>query len=171
VFRASNADCVFLSAVRFTVSLHENHEVPLSQAYGAAVAQFRALRAEHSVATSAAAMEAESYGAVFGPSETQRGFMQEEEHLKSFESRQSIDMGIAIARKRWKMEHVPEGGPGEWTRVKEYQRLWQEGVRPSYTPSLTTPIDVSVDQTPAAEDMTADNEFMHVRPDPILQPF
>ncbi|EIN14040.1 hypothetical protein PUNSTDRAFT_48903 [Punctularia strigosozonata HHB-11173 SS5] len=155
-------------AVKFAVSIHQHHNVSLTQAYAAAVAQFRALRAEQTIATSVAAMEAESYGARFGHTETERGFLQEEEHLKSFESRESIDMGIAIARKRWKMEHVPEGGEGQWTRGKDYQRLWQEGVRPRYTP-LTTPIDAETGQSPDAEAVAASADFMELqRTDPIL---
>ncbi|TFY79307.1 hypothetical protein EWM64_g4705 [Hericium alpestre] len=45
-------------AVRFAVNLHQHHEFPLTEAYKAAVLQFRALRSEFHIATAFAAQEA-----------------------------------------------------------------------------------------------------------------
>lgn len=153
------------SVVQFSVNLHEHHNIPLTQAYAAAVAQFRSLRAEHTMASRFALMEAESYGMVFGPSETEKNFAKEEEELKSFESRESIDMGITVARKRWKIEHAPVSGPGQWTRGREYQRLWKEGARPNYSPALTHPIDTPIE----AEDVQSLPEWHQGSSDPIMQ--
>jgi len=66
--------CCSLSAVRFAVNLHRHHGMPLSRAYATSLAQFRSLRSEQEVANTIATLEAEYYGAEFGPTETERGF-------------------------------------------------------------------------------------------------
>ena len=73
------------SAIRFAVNLHEHHNVPLTHAYASAVAQFRALRSEHQVASKVALLEAEHYGIEFGPSLTERMFEEEEKALNSWQ--------------------------------------------------------------------------------------
>ena len=51
--------------VQYVLNLHDSHQVPLATAYKSAVAQFRALRATHAVATRAAQVEAEALGGSF----------------------------------------------------------------------------------------------------------
>ena len=116
--------------------MHEHHELPLSEAYATAVTQFRALRSEHHIATRVAVAEAEAYGAVFGPTETEKGFLKEEEHLKTWETSKSSERGSLEARKRWKAIADRKGNVGAWTRGEEYVRLWREGIRPNYVMSV-----------------------------------
>ena len=75
------------SAVKFTVNLHKFHEIPLSEAYARAVAQFRSLRGEHHIATTTAVMEAEAYGAVFAPTAIEQGFAKEQMHIEAWQSK------------------------------------------------------------------------------------
>ena len=74
------------SVVDYTMHLHLLHQVPLSEAYSSAVAQFRSLRATHQYALRTAQLEAQSYGAEF----TSVGFIgagsiAEERHLKRWD--------------------------------------------------------------------------------------
>ena len=128
------------SAIQFAVNLHEYHNVPVTQAYAMAIAQFRALRAEHEVATRVALMEADYYGLQFGPSLTQRTFNEEQKVLQSWSKNKQADVMANTARKRWRMVPEQVGEPGSWSRGEEYTRLWQEGVRPSYAPTLATTV-------------------------------
>ncbi|TFY72430.1 hypothetical protein EVG20_g587 [Dentipellis fragilis] len=128
-------------AVRFAVNLHEYHDVPLTEAYKSAVAQFRALRSEHHIATVFAAQEAESYGAVFAPSATEKGYEYETKVLTSDKKQKAeMDEREMTSRKRWRMENVRGRHESEWTKGQEYVRLWKQGVRPDYSPALTEPI-------------------------------
>ncbi len=131
------------SAIRFAVNLHEYHNVPITHAYLVAVAQFRALRSEHEVASRVALLEADYYGLQFGPSHTQRTFDEEQKVLQSWSKDKQADAMANTARKRWRM--IPErvGEPGSWTRGEEYTRLWQEGVRPSYAPTVASTVITS----------------------------
>ena len=107
-----------------------------------AVGQFRSLRSEQHIATVTAVAEAEQYGATFGITETERAFRREEEHLKTFEAQPVTAQESSEARKRWKMiVNKKSSLAGGWSRGEEYVRLWKEGVRPDYTPSLTSPVD------------------------------
>ncbi|KAI0803309.1 mitochondrial ribosomal protein S25-domain-containing protein [Irpex lacteus] len=130
-------------AIRFAVNLHEYHNVPITHAYLVAVAQFRALRSEHEVASRVALLEADYYGLQFGPSLTQRTFDEEQKVLQSWSKDKQADAMANTARKRWRM--IPErvGEPGSWTRGEEYTRLWQEGVRPSYAPTVASTVITS----------------------------
>ena len=138
------------------MNLHEYHGLPLTEAYSTSIAQFRALRSEHHIASAFAAQEAEAYGATFGPSAIENSFMQEEKVLaeRRIKSEQ-MDERELTARKRWRAVVNRGGSPGEWSRGQEYVRLWKEGVRPDYSPALTEPVSpmepVKADFTPITE--------------------
>ena len=119
--------------MRYAVNLHEAHDTPLTEAYASAVAQFRALRAEHRVATSVALMEAQATGIEFGISTVEKNFLAEERALQSWTKKDAEDAAAQAARKRWRAVVEREGA---WTRGQEYTRLWQEGVRPTYSPVI-----------------------------------
>ena len=150
----------FLSAVRFALTLHQHHEMPLSRAYATSVAQFRALRSEQEVANMIATLEAEAYGAEFGPTETERGFSKELEALKTWNVDERYDQNAIAARKRWKAVVEREQPAVPWTAGQEYVRLWREGIRPSYSPALTEP--VSITAAGLSSSATADPDFMQV---------
>jgi len=127
-------------AVKFTVNLHKFHEIPLSEAYARAVAQFRSLRGEHHIATTTAVMEAEAYGAVFAPTAIEQGFAKEQMHIEAWQSKDELDAGAIAARKRWRAIIERQGRVGSgWSKGQDYVRLWKEGVRPTYAPGLTEP--------------------------------
>jgi len=125
-------------AVKFTINLHKYHEIPLSGAYARAVAQFRALRGEHHIATTTAALEAEAYGAIFAPTAIEQGFAKEQKQIEAWHSKDELDAGAIAARKRWRAIIERQGTVGSgWSKGQEYVRLWKDGVRPTYAPSLT----------------------------------
>lgn len=137
---------VFFSAVKFTVNLHKFHGVPLSEAYARAVAQFRALRGEHHIAVTTAVQEAEAYGAVFEPTSIEQGFAKEQKQIEAWHSKDELDAGAIAARKRWRAIIERQGTVGSgWTKGQDYVRLWKDGVRPTYAPSLT---EVTMEATP-----------------------
>lgn len=120
------------------MNLYQHHSLSLTEAYVQAVAQFRALRSEHHIATKTAAKEAELLGAVFGPSEIESTFEKEKRGLVTFERQAEMDEGAMAARKRWKaIIDRKTGVVDQWTKGEEYVRLWREGVRPNYAPFLT----------------------------------
>jgi len=125
-------------AVKFTVNLHKYHEIPLNEAYAQAIAQFRSLRAEQHVMAVTAVMEAEAYGAIFPPTHIEQNFMKEQDELEGWQKKDELDAGAIAARKRWKAIIDRHGAVGsEWSKGQEYVKLWKEGVRPTYVPSLT----------------------------------
>lgn len=132
-----------ISAIRFAVNLHDYHNVPLTQAYASAVAQFRALRSEHQTASQVALLEAKHHGIEFGPSLTERTFNEEVKALDSWQKGVHEDAMENAARKRWRMVPEKVGTPDSWTKGAQYTRLWQEGVRPSYAPQLASTIITS----------------------------
>lgn len=109
----------------------------LSEAYASSVAQFRALRSEHHIATTVAVKEAEALGSSFGPSEIEQANKMEKMSLATWERRAELDQGAIAARKRWKAIVDRQPGANQWTKGMEYVRLWKEGIRPTYMPSLT----------------------------------
>jgi hypothetical protein len=128
------------SAIRYTVSLHEHHDMPLSQAYATAVSQFRALRLEAQIAAATGALEAEAYGGSFGPGEVDREFAREGAAIATWtRAPGELDEGELAARKKWKAVVDRTAGTGEWSRGENYTRLWREGTRPDYAPALTQP--------------------------------
>lgn len=149
------------SAVKYTINLHKYHEIPLSKAYARAIAQFRSLRAEHHIATTTAVMEAEAYGAAFGPTHIEQGFAKEQKELEAWHKKGELDAGAIAARKRWRAIIERHGRVGsEWSKGQEYVRLWKEGVRPTYAPSLTEPV---VATGPTPEEVAASADPMMIR--------
>ncbi|KAF8203024.1 mitochondrial ribosomal protein S25-domain-containing protein [Pholiota molesta] len=59
--------------------------------------------------------------------------------------RTELDEGALAARKRWKAIVDKNHGDNQWTKGEQYVRLWQEGARPNYMPSLT---QATVEDTP-----------------------
>jgi len=127
-------------AILFALNLYRCHEVSLSEAYARSVAEFRALRAEHHIATTVAIKEAEELGSVFGPSEIEQAHEMEKKSIATWERQAELDEGAIAARKRWKAIVEKQPGANQWTKGVEYVRLWNEGIRPSYMPHLTTPV-------------------------------
>jgi small subunit ribosomal protein S23 len=50
-----------------------------------------------------------------------------------------MDEKAIASRKRWRAI-IDKEGVREWTRGQEYVRLWKEGIRPAYAPTLTDPV-------------------------------
>ncbi|EMD41953.1 hypothetical protein CERSUDRAFT_90542 [Gelatoporia subvermispora B] len=160
-------------AVRFAANLHLTHGWVLSDAYAAAIAQFRALRSEQDTQRLFAAREADHYGVKFGPSQIEITFAKEEKALESWGSH-GPTAGEQAAQKRWKMVAENTGYGPKWSRGQDYVRLWKEGVRPSYVPqilqSVITPaglMTVTPEQAEAAKQtelqkLKQDADFMGV---------
>ncbi|KAJ7161329.1 mitochondrial ribosomal protein S25-domain-containing protein [Mycena crocata] len=136
--------------IQFTLNLHQVHKLPLSQAYSRAVAQFRALRSEHHIATTFAAMEAEELGAIFVPGEIEHAFEKEKRALASWEKLSEMDEGELLARKRWRMIADGHAGETDWSKGVEYVKMWQAGNRVNYSPVMTR--DVDADELDEFED-------------------
>ncbi|KAI0040812.1 hypothetical protein FA95DRAFT_1502287 [Auriscalpium vulgare] len=148
-------------AVRFAVSLHENHQLPLTEAYETAIAQFRSLRSEHHVATRFAAQEAAAYGATFAPGAVQAGYAAEEAVIAARAAKEdSISEGELVARKRWRAVVGRGQASDEWTRGEAYVRMWRDGARPDYS-ALTEPV-LEVKQNNRHE-VASSKDYMDVR--------
>ncbi|KAI0275160.1 mitochondrial ribosomal protein S25-domain-containing protein [Gloeopeniophorella convolvens] len=151
-------------AVLFTLNLHQHHNLPLSDAYAMSIMEFRSLRAIQHIATRFAAQEATAYGARFGPSETEQGFAAEKRVLEANELKsERMDDSANLARRRWRMvalgSQSADAKGSEWSRGEEYVRLWQEGVRPDYSPALTEPVSKLVSKLETATSV----DFMGTR--------
>jgi small subunit ribosomal protein S23 len=131
---------IYASAILFALNLYKFHEVSLSEAYSRSVAQFRALRAEHHIATTVAIKEAEELGSDFGPSEIEQAHEMEVKSIATWERQAELDEGAIAARKRWKAIVEKQPGANQWTKGVEYVRLWKEGIRPNYMPNSTAPV-------------------------------
>ncbi|KAJ3574028.1 hypothetical protein NP233_g2050 [Leucocoprinus birnbaumii] len=127
-------------AIRFAMNLHQHHNLSLSEAYLRAVAQFRALRSEHHIATTYAALEAETFGSVFGGTEIQKMHEKELKVLDSWKQEEQLDESALVAKKRWKAIVEQNAGENEWTKGEEYVRLWKANIEPEFAPHLTDPI-------------------------------
>jgi small subunit ribosomal protein S23 len=79
-------------------------------------------------------------GAQFPKSEIARGVEKELGNLSTWQRQAELDEGALAARKRWRAIVQDHTGSREWSKGQEYVRLWKEGVRPSYAPALTEPI-------------------------------
>ncbi|PPQ74383.1 hypothetical protein CVT24_000837 [Panaeolus cyanescens] len=128
-------------AIKFALNLYQYHSLSLSDAYSRAVGQFRALRSEHHIASTFAAMEAQELGSKFGPSEIERSYLLNKKNIETWERQEELDEGAMAARKRWKAIVENRHGANQWTKGQEYVRLWQEGIRPNYMPALTEPVE------------------------------
>ncbi|KAG8723797.1 mitochondrial ribosomal small subunit component [Ceratobasidium sp. 428] len=115
--------------VKFTLNLHDHHEVPLSEAYATAVAQYRSLRSERTVASAVAVLEAEAMGAEFGPTEIERGLGLEAAALESWKSGAGAGAAASQGGKQWTAE-VQDDYTSSWTRGQDYVSRWKEGVTP-----------------------------------------
>jgi small subunit ribosomal protein S23 len=105
-------------------------------------------------------MEADAYGAKFPLTPIERNFLKEQKELESWQRKDELDAGAIAARKRWKAIIDRQGGVGsEWSKGQEYVRLWKEGVRPSYLPSLTEPKETG----PTAEEIAQRADWMGVQ--------
>jgi hypothetical protein len=134
---------IYASAILFALNLYKYHSMSLSKAYSHSVAQFRALRSEHHIATTVAIKEAEALGSHFGPSEIEQAHEMEKRSLTTWERRAELDESAIAARKRWKAIVDQQPGANQWTKGVEYVRLWNEGIRPNYMPHLTKPLAVT----------------------------
>ncbi|KAI6153757.1 mitochondrial ribosomal protein S25-domain-containing protein [Pisolithus tinctorius] len=152
-------------AVRFAVNLHKHHKVSLTVAYTRAVAEFRALRAEHDIASSFSRMEAEAYGAVF-PSEVDRTFQKEDMVYKAPERKRALDEGALLARKRWRAILSIDSGMGNtWSRGHEYAKLQDQGIRPrhTYLDKLSNPSSLQQEiASPATDSRSANPDFLRI---------
>ncbi|KAJ7103284.1 mitochondrial ribosomal protein S25-domain-containing protein [Mycena belliarum] len=128
-------------AIQFALNLHQVYQVPLSQAYARAVAQFRALRSEHHIATTFAVMEAEALGATFVRGEIEHAFEKEKRAVATWEKLEELDEGQLTARKRWKMIAERHVGETHWSQGAQYVKMWRAGVRVNYSPAMTNPVD------------------------------
>ncbi len=88
------------SAIQYAVNLHQYHNMPVSEAYLRAVAQFRALRSEHHIASTSAVYEAETFGAVFENTEVENNFEKEMKALETWKHKEETDEGALVDRKR-----------------------------------------------------------------------
>ncbi|KAG6862180.1 hypothetical protein C0995_004262 [Termitomyces sp. Mi166 len=142
--------------ISFTRNLYEYHAKPLSEAYATAVAQFRALRSEHHITTRFAVLEAEFFNATFSRGEIEDAFEKEKRSLATFERREEFDEGAIAARKRWKAIVEKTEGVQDWSMGEEYVKLWKQGIRPSYAPRLTKPIET-------AQTLEEEADLMNIR--------
>lgn len=138
------------SAIQFVVNLHQHHNLSLSEAYLRAVAQFRALRSEHHIASRFAVNEAETFGAIFENTEIENMFEKEKKALESWKQEEEADEGAIVAKKRWKAIVERNIGESEWTKGEEYVRLWKENIKAEFAPALTQPVTQTTGFTAAA---------------------
>ncbi|KAF9448180.1 hypothetical protein P691DRAFT_65885 [Macrolepiota fuliginosa MF-IS2] len=153
-------------AIQFAVNLHQHHNLSLSQAYLRAVAQFRALRSEHHIASTFAVNEAETFGAIFENTEIENTFEREKKALESWKQEEQTDEGAIAARKRWKAIVERNIGESEWTKGEEYVRLWKENVKAEFSPELTQPVAQTAGAAPAVEAQqvpASSQSHVHVR--------
>ena len=87
-----------------------------------------------------ALMEARHYGVEFGPSQVEINFQKEEKALDTFAQHHEQRLEESMARKRWRAIVRRASPPPSWTKGQEYTRLWQEGVRPNYSPLQRLPV-------------------------------
>lgn len=143
------------SAIQFALNLYQYHSLSLSDAYARAVTQFRALRSEHHIATTFAVMEATELGSTFS-SEVEGSHEMFKKTISTWERRAELDEGALAARKRWKAIVDKNQGGNQWTKGEQYVRLWQEGARPNYMPSLTqATVEGTSESTPAPKPVDA----------------
>lgn len=134
----------------------------LSEAYLRAVAQFRALRSEHHIASTFAANEAETFGALFENTEIENSFEREKKALESWKHKEETDEGAIAARKRWKAIVERNIGESEWTKGEKYVKLWKENVKADFSPALTQPATEATSPVPSSRIL--DSVEAHVIP-------
>lgn len=132
------------------MNLHEYHDVSLNDAYSSAVAQFRALRSERLMASKTALREAETLGIAFGRTTVERVFKLEARQFATWKRQAELDQAESTARKRWRMVAENVGMRPVWSRGRDYTRLWQEGIRPTYSAALAASAIAPPKPAPAA---------------------
>lgn len=106
-------------------------------------------------------MEAEAYGAIFGPTSIEQGHAREQKELEKWHRKDELDAGAIAARKKWRAIIERQGRVGsEWTKGQEYVRLWKEGIRPTYAPGIT---DAPVQSGPTPEQIAESADPMMLR--------
>ncbi|KAJ7675366.1 mitochondrial ribosomal protein S25-domain-containing protein [Mycena rosella] len=145
-------------AIQFALTLHQKHAIPLSQAYARSIAQFRALRSEHHIATTFAVMEAEALGGTFVRGEIEHAFEKEKRAVATWEKLEELDEGQLIARKRWKMIAERHVGETDWSQGGQYVKMWREGIRVNYSPALTNPVEDEGEEDESDEEDSDDDE-------------
>jgi small subunit ribosomal protein S23 len=120
-------------AIKYAVNLFKFHDISLTEAYTRAVAQFRALRSEHQIATSFAVMEADAFGAVWAPTQTEQAHEKEVKSLQTWDRDPDLDEGSIAARKRWKMIADQRAVVKSWSKGQTYVKKRDEGERPDYS--------------------------------------
>ncbi|KIY61199.1 hypothetical protein CYLTODRAFT_405681 [Cylindrobasidium torrendii FP15055 ss-10] len=153
-------------AIRYAVSLHQHHSIPLSHAYSRAVSQFRALRAEHQVARRIAAFENESYGYSYSMNEIKLGHLKEVQNIEYWSGEGRDEQEEALSLKRWRSiaGNYVRGPPREWTQGKAYVEAWKDRKEPlHYLPTMSKQAQVaetstSPEQEDAFADLTEENE-------------
>ncbi|KAL9716548.1 mitochondrial ribosomal small subunit component [Leucoagaricus gongylophorus] len=150
-------------AIQFAVNLYQYHDRSLSEAYLRAVAQFRALRSEHHIATTYAAFEAETFGSIFASSEIQKTFEKEKEVLETWKQEEQLDESALMAKRRWRAIIERDTGEGKWTKGEEYVRLWKANIKPECAPQLTEPI-TRTSATTVSPSSTLVSEDVQVQP-------
>jgi len=126
---------VWYSCIKFAVSLHLHHALPLSQAYRTACQQYAALRSEHTISSHIAYLEAKAYGATFpsSASDIRRGYELEEKALESWSKGKDKVIDELVARKKWRVViDKSQEDVGQWTRGRDYVERAARGERPSY---------------------------------------
>ncbi|KAI8980769.1 mitochondrial ribosomal protein S25-domain-containing protein [Trametes punicea] len=152
-------------AIRYAVNLYEHHGMPLSDAYASAVAQFRSLRSEITIARQIALAEAEHLGLEFGPSQIEITFAKENKAFDTFREAAAQSHSAETERKRWKAVVERDSRPDHWTKGQEYARLWKEGVRPVYAPIFgESQVSQQASKTPeqVAQQLSTQADFLNL---------
>ncbi|PVF94510.1 hypothetical protein CPB86DRAFT_682663, partial [Serendipita vermifera] len=126
----NSEDCI-----KFAVSLHIHHSLPLSQAYRTACQQYAALRSEHTISSHIAYLEAKALGATFTASSSiiRRGYDLEEAALTKWKKGADEDMNEQVARKKWRpVFEKQQEDVGRWTQGEEYVHKAKQGEIPTY---------------------------------------
>jgi len=83
--------------------------------------------------------------------------VKEQKQIEAWKSKDELDAGAIVARKRWRAIIERQGRVGsEWSKGQDYVRLWKDGVRPTYAPSLTEP---TVEE-PTPQEIAESADFM-----------
>lgn len=116
---------MFYRTARFILHLQDVHSVSLQLAYSSAVAQFRALKATQEASARFAQMEAESYGADFGPGMIGAGVKAEDKALDRWDAEHQSSQALGGGKKKEEEQsgfaQLAQGAVrGIWTGGSEY---------------------------------------------------
>ncbi|KAF8330429.1 uncharacterized protein EI90DRAFT_3280971 [Cantharellus anzutake] len=129
-----------LRTIKFATCLHDYHKKSITEAYQTAVSQFRALRAEHHMATLFARNEAVFYGARFRPDQSTRAYILENKALGTWTRTSDASANAGRQRRTLKGKYFPVwmgrmGVTDYWSRGVGYTRRWMKGMPPPYWPT------------------------------------